>query len=54
MNLGPLLYHYSDVEFEGSIEPTYEDLIVVIRAMGFQILVRIRTFYVVLFALVFS
>lgn len=39
MNLGPLLYHYSDVQFEGSIEPTYEDLISVIRAFGFEILV---------------
>lgn len=40
VNLGPLLYHYSDVRFEGSIEPTYEDLVLIIRAVGFEILVR--------------
>lgn len=39
VNLGPLLYHYSDLQFEGSIEPTYEDLVEVIRMMGFEILV---------------
>lgn len=39
VNLGPLLYHYSDVSGEGSIEPTYEDLLLIIRACGFQILV---------------
>lgn len=39
INLGPLLYHYSDVEDEGSIEPTYEDLIIIIKALGFEILV---------------
>lgn len=39
VNLGPLLYHYSDVSGEGSIEPTYEDLLSIIRTCGFQILV---------------
>lgn len=39
VNLGPLLYHYSDVQSEGSIEPTYEDLVLVIKAVGFDILV---------------
>lgn len=39
VNLGPLLYHYSDVSGEGSIEPTYEDLLLIIRGCGFQILV---------------
>lgn len=39
MNLGPLLYHYSDVSGEGSIEPSYEDLLIIIRGCGFQILV---------------
>lgn len=39
MNLGPLLYHYSDVCGEGSIEPTYEDLLIIIRGIGFKILV---------------
>lgn len=40
VNLGPLLYHYSDIPNEGSIEPTYEDLLLIIRATGFQVLVR--------------
>ncbi|KFB43265.1 AGAP007115-PA-like protein [Anopheles sinensis] len=38
VNLGPLLYHFSDVPHEGSIEPTYEDLIEIIRSLGFIIL----------------
>lgn len=37
MNLGPLLYHYSDVENECSIEPTYEDLVLIIKGLGFEI-----------------
>lgn len=39
VNLGPLLYHFSDVPQEGSIEPTYEDLLEIIRSLGFIILV---------------
>lgn len=38
VNLGPLLYHFSDVPTENSIEPTYEDLIIIIRSVGFNIL----------------
>lgn len=38
VNLGPLLYHYSDVQDELSIEPTFEDLIGIINTVGFQIL----------------
>uniref|UniRef100_A0A182NK66 carnosine N-methyltransferase n=1 Tax=Anopheles dirus TaxID=7168 RepID=A0A182NK66_9DIPT len=38
VNLGPLLYHFSDVPHEGSIEPTYEDLLEIIRSLGFIIL----------------
>lgn len=38
INLGPLLYHYSNSETENSIEPTYEDLIAIIKAVGFEIL----------------
>ncbi|XP_055593514.1 carnosine N-methyltransferase [Uranotaenia lowii] len=38
INLGPLLYHFSDVPNENSIEPTYEDLVVIIRSCGFNIL----------------
>lgn len=38
INLGPLLYHFSDVPTENSIEPTYEDLIIIIRSCGFIIL----------------
>lgn len=39
VNLGPLLYHYSDVSGEGSIEPSYEDLLQIIHGCGFEILV---------------
>lgn len=46
VNLGPLLYHYSDVSGEGSIEPTYEDLLLIIRGCGFQILVIIADLFV--------
>lgn len=38
INLGPLLYHFSDVATENSIEPTYEDLLEIIVACGFKIL----------------
>lgn len=40
INLGPLLYHFSDMLNENSIEPTYEDLIVIIKSCGFIILVN--------------
>lgn len=38
VNLGPLLYHYSDVNGHNSIEPTYEDLIIIMESIGFDIL----------------
>lgn len=38
INLGPLLYHFSDMLNENSIEPTYEDLIVIIKSCGFIML----------------
>ncbi|KAJ6636013.1 Carnosine N-methyltransferase [Pseudolycoriella hygida] len=38
INLGPLLYHYSDMHNEGSVEPTYEDLIIIIKSLGFEII----------------
>ncbi|XP_022223788.2 carnosine N-methyltransferase isoform X2 [Drosophila obscura] len=37
VNLGPLLYHYSDVNGQNSIEPTYEDLCIIIESVGFVI-----------------
>ncbi|KAK7095621.1 hypothetical protein V1264_005008 [Littorina saxatilis] len=37
INLGPLLYHYSDVPGESSIEISYEDLRSVIKKVGFDI-----------------
>lgn len=37
INLGPLLYHFSDSQTEYSIEPTYEDLVEIIKAVGFEI-----------------
>lgn len=38
INLGPLLYHYSDALNEISIEPSYEDLREVIEKIGFTFL----------------
>ncbi|TDG43323.1 hypothetical protein AWZ03_010258 [Drosophila navojoa] len=38
VNLGPLLYHYSDINGQNSIEPTYEDLIIIMESIGFDIL----------------
>lgn len=48
MNLGPLLYHYSDILNEGSIEPTYEDIQSIIETVGFKFLrneTKVRTKY---------
>ncbi|XP_068621803.1 carnosine N-methyltransferase [Battus philenor] len=38
INLGPLLYHYSDMPTENSIEPPYDILLDIIRDVGFDIL----------------
>ncbi|XP_063544384.1 carnosine N-methyltransferase isoform X1 [Cydia strobilella] len=38
INLGPLLYHYSDMPSESSIEPPYDILLEIIRDIGFDIL----------------
>lgn len=38
INLGPLLYHYADSETENSVEPSFEDLLVIIKTVGFEIL----------------
>ena len=35
MNLGPLLYHYTDIKGESSIELSYQDLKGVILQIGF-------------------
>lgn len=40
--MGPLLYHYSDMESEESIEPTYDQLRAIIEAVGFVYEVRRR------------
>ncbi|KAI9590756.1 carnosine N-methyltransferase isoform X2 [Glossina fuscipes] len=48
VNLGPLLYHFSDVPNEQSIEPTYEDILHIISCIGFEVLTSksgIRTKY---------
>ncbi|XP_017850393.1 carnosine N-methyltransferase [Drosophila busckii] len=48
VNLGPLLYHYSDVKGQNSIEPSYEDLIIIMESIGFDMLTTrtgIRTKY---------
>jgi len=36
LNLGPLLYHFSDIKGEDSIEPDYQTLKAVIQDIGFQ------------------
>ncbi|XP_049882788.1 carnosine N-methyltransferase [Pectinophora gossypiella] len=38
INLGPLLYHYSDMPTENSIEPPYDILLEIIRDVGFDIM----------------
>lgn len=38
INLGPLLYHFSDIQNEESIEPTFEDIMLVINSVGFEVL----------------
>ncbi|XP_065362839.1 carnosine N-methyltransferase isoform X2 [Calliphora vicina] len=38
INLGPLLYHFSDIQNEESIEPTFEDIMLVITGVGFEVL----------------
>lgn len=37
INLGPLLYHYSDIMGEHSIEPTFEDICLIMTQVGFVI-----------------
>ena len=41
INLGPLLYHYSDIPGENSIEPTYEMVKEIIQDVGFVMEVKI-------------
>lgn len=36
INLGPLLYHYSNVFDQNSIEPSYQVIKEVIKGIGFQ------------------
>uniref|UniRef100_A0A336MW75 carnosine N-methyltransferase n=1 Tax=Culicoides sonorensis TaxID=179676 RepID=A0A336MW75_CULSO len=48
INLGPLLYHYSDVIGELSIEPTFEDICNIMTEIGFVIekcTTGVRTLY---------
>ncbi|XP_063696217.1 carnosine N-methyltransferase [Culicoides brevitarsis] len=48
VNLGPLLYHYSDVMGEHSIEPTFEDICHIMKQVGFVIekcATGVRTLY---------
>jgi len=37
VNLGPLLYHFSDVSGQNSIEPAFEDLCIIMESVGFVI-----------------
>ncbi|XP_055372600.1 carnosine N-methyltransferase isoform X2 [Condylostylus longicornis] len=48
INLGPLLYHFADINDENSIEPTFEDLLPIMRNIGFEIVkyeTGVRTSY---------
>ena len=36
LNLGPLLYHFSDMKGEDSIEPDYHNLKAIIQDLGFE------------------
>ncbi|KAG1682207.1 Carnosine N-methyltransferase [Nymphon striatum] len=48
INLGPLLYHFSDLENENSIEPSYEDVREIILSYGFEMLkenINVKTTY---------
>lgn len=48
INLGPLLYHFSDIPGEFSIEPSYECILGIAKDMGFEFLVEetnVRTNY---------
>ena len=36
LNLGPLLYHFSDMKGEDSIEPDYQTLKAIIQDLGFE------------------
>ncbi|GAB6032003.1 hypothetical protein CHUAL_010380 [Chamberlinius hualienensis] len=36
INLGPLLYHYADIPKENSIEPSYDQVVEIINAIGFE------------------
>ena len=38
INLGPLLYHFSDLPRESSIEPSYDMIHNIIKDVGFQFL----------------
>ncbi|XP_054727653.1 carnosine N-methyltransferase isoform X2 [Anastrepha obliqua] len=38
VNLGPLLYHFSDIQGENSIEPSFENLELIIKMVGFEFL----------------
>lgn len=39
----PITLSLQYIQFEGSIEPTYEDLVLVIKAIGFEIIVSLHS-----------
>lgn len=45
VNLGPLLYHFSGMAKESSIELSFEEVLSVIKQVGFQVVVRTIHFY---------
>lgn len=38
INMGPLLYHFSDIPNEESIEPSYEEIRTIMKSFGFHLL----------------
>lgn len=54
INLGPLLYHFSDLPNEDSIEPSYDAIRDVIFGFGFQLEVRINSLYTLYLLQVFT
>lgn len=54
INFGPLMYHYSDISYEKSIELSYEQIRSVIEKMGFKFLVNeIKIFYSLYYLIIF-
>ncbi len=49
INFGPLLYHFSDMGTEKSIELSYEQIKKIIQNVGFKFLVNIAQNFIIFF-----